>query len=170
MDTYGECEGDWEELDISWLKEEESYLNYYPEDVETIKLTHVYINKNSEIDKVHEEHLLLKTPNVLTGQELLERSGTNSKYKVETILKYNLSIEPKDVNCFLKTGKLSDSLVVIDNPTNISNLTITFNKTIHIFQSLNNVIIIYSPVRHKMTRRHKLRLLNKTIKKQLKDI
>jgi hypothetical protein len=162
-------DNDWEELDTSWLKEEESYLNYYPEDVETIKLTHLYLNKDFEIDKINEEHILLKTPNILSGQELLERSQQNSKYKVETILKYNLSIEPKDVNIFLKNNKLNaDSLVVIDNPTNISNLTITFNKTIHMFQSLNNIIIIYSLVRHKMTRRHKLSLLNKTIKKQLR--
>ena len=160
-----------EDLDTTWLKEEQIYTNYYLEDIEIIKVTNIYINKLGEIDKINEHHKVLKTPNILSSIELNEL--LDKSHKPISILKYNISLDSKDINKVLRNSnsidQLQNYLVIIDDLTNISNLTISFEKTINIFQSLNNIIIIYVPKKSKMTRRHKIRLLNKTIKKQFKD-
>ena len=52
------------ELDTSWVdefdKNDNEYKSYYNEEITFINLHCIYINKNSEISKVHEEKILFK--------------------------------------------------------------------------------------------------------------
>ncbi len=160
-----------EDLDTTWLEDEKLYNNYYLEDIEIIKITNIYTNKSGEIEKINESHYVLKTPNILTAGEL--NSLLDKSHKPISILKYNISLESKDINKVLKNSKcidfLQNYLVTIDDLSNISNLNISFEKTINIFQSLNNVIVIYgSHTCAKKTRKRNILVLNKTIRKQLK--
>jgi hypothetical protein len=63
------------ELDTSWVdefdKNDNEYKSYYNEELTFINLHCIYINKNSEISKIHEEKILFKTPGTLSREEVI---------------------------------------------------------------------------------------------------
>jgi len=164
------------DLDETWIKDfeidDKNYENFYTDDIYYLKLHCIYIDKLSNIEKVKQEKLFLKEPNNLSREELLGILKTHSfqnniKYSVMTILKYNIDIEPLDLKYFLKDTKFSFL-------TSVKNIdSISFKKSISMFQDLNNIFIIFyeKDKTHMITRENmtkKIFLSNshkKTIKK-----
>jgi len=134
------------DLDEDWIKdfeaEDKNYETFYADDVYYLKLHYIYIDKLSNIEKVKQEKLFLKQPNNLSREELLGILKTHSfqnniKYSVMTILKYNIDLEPLDLKYFLKDNKFSFL-------TSVKNIdSISFKKSISMFQDLNNIFIIF---------------------------
>ena len=164
------------DLDETWIKDfemdDKNYETFYSEDIYYLKLHYIYIDKLSNIEKIKEDKIFLKEPNYLSREELLGILKTHSfqnniKYSVMTILKYNIDIEPLDLKYFLKDNKFSFL-------TSIKNIdSISFKKSISMFQDLNNIFIIFyeKDKTHMITRENmtkKIFLSNshkKTIKK-----
>jgi hypothetical protein len=134
------------DLDETWIKDfemdDKNYETFYSEDIYYLKLHYIYIDKLSNIEKIKEDKIFLKEPNYLSREELLGILKTHSfqnniKYSVMTILKYNIDIEPLDLKYFLKDNKFSFL-------TSIKNIdSISFKKSISMFQDLNNIFIIF---------------------------
>jgi len=171
------------ELDFTWLQEFEKldneYKNYYTEELSFIRIHSVYINKENEIVKIKEQKYILKTPSILSKEELLDIIKHNSfffniKYSLLSILKFNLNIEPINLTNFLKNKDTNIGNSFLQSNKHID--TIKFDKTISMFHDINNIIIIFH---HKNTsyipsNRTKKIFINsntkkKTKKKELKE-
>lgn len=97
----------------------------------------------NEIEKIKSENFLMTTPNYILRDEIigiLKRNSIidNIRYKLLSILKYNVELEPSDIPLFLK-NKIDTSFLTINK--NID--SIKFERTIDTFQDLNEIIIIF---------------------------
>jgi hypothetical protein len=153
-DEINERLGRSKKLDTSWINEfekaDKDYEIFYKENLIYIKVTIIYVNNNNEIDKIKEEKIILKTPNIISKEsiiEILKRNSINDnkKYTITTLLKYNIDLEPADIRSFLLNRDHNNEyenndefLSVVKNIDDIY-----WNKTISMFQDLNNLFIIF---------------------------
>ena len=140
-----------EVLDEEWINEfdktDKLFQDFYLDDIYYTEIHFVYINTSNDIEKIKEEHFLLSTPNYISREEILgllkrNKNVNNKKYSVLSILKCNISIKPEEIKNFLKSSNLTDYLDNFLVP--IKNIdSITFEKTINMFQDLNDLLFIF---------------------------
>lgn len=141
-----------DDLDEKWITDFEEkdklYDIFYNDDVHYVKLYCIYIDKLSNIEVVKKDNIFFIQPNYLSREELLgilkKYSTYNDiKYSVMSILKYNIDLDPTDVKFFLNT-ELSNLPCAYEFLKPIKNIdAISFNKTITMFQDLNDLFIIF---------------------------
>lgn len=170
-------------LDDNWIKEfqqkDNLYKDFYKNDVYFTGVRYIYINKMNEIEKIKYENFLMTTPNYILRDEIIRILKVNSiidniRYKLLSILKYNVELEPSDIHMFLKNKINPDFLKISKNIDYIK-----FEPTINTFQDLNELIIIFhenqvikSNENHSITKKIYLRSnMNhkKTTRKQYKE-
>ena len=148
-------EEDYEEddrLDDSWInyfeENDKPYNEFYKDNINTINLNIIYVNKNNDIEKITEEFFLMKNPNIISREEIIgiikKKSVTNNNvnYSLFSLLKYNITLNPEDINNFLKNKNFdyyNDKFFVVMK--NID--TIIFEKSIVTFQDLNTLFLIF---------------------------
>lgn len=141
-----------DELDTDWIenfnKIDEEFKNYYCEDLPFVKINSLYINSENEIDMVKEEKIILKTPSLLSKEELLQIIKQNcfisgQKYSLLGILKYNIDIEPKNLKHLFKyqTNKNESNQLFLTSLKNIDD--IKFEKSITMFHDINQLFILF---------------------------
>jgi hypothetical protein len=139
-----------EDLDTSWLNEfekiDKEYNTYYTEDLLFVRVNYVYVNTFQEITNLGEDKYIFKTPNVLTKEDLIgliKRNNivNNKKYSLLSILKYNINIEPHNLKTFFRSKNKHIGQTYLQSVKHIDN--IVFDKTISMFQDLNNIMIIF---------------------------
>jgi hypothetical protein len=102
--------------------------------------------------------------------EILKKKSVDDdkKYSLLSILKYNIVLEPDDIKIYLNSRNVNPYLYVVKNID-----AITFNKSIHMFHDLNDLILIFyekSAVHAaNNTKKIYLNANKKTIKKRYKD-
>jgi hypothetical protein len=154
------------DLDMKWIEEfeslDENYKAFYSEDITYINFNYIYVNKENDVEKVKKETLLLKEPNYISREEIIGILKKNYKisdkqYTILSILKYNINLEPSDIQHFLK--KPSNPTPNINTNTNpnintnyatensflnsIQNIdAIPLEQSISMFQDLNEIYII----------------------------
>lgn len=139
------------DMDISWINEfekiDKDYESLYIDDVENITLHLIYINKDDEIEKIQQKIFILKEKNNISREEIIGILKSHNflnekKYTISSILKYNIDLDPRDIRHFLTTNKTdntsSDYLTVIKHIDDIY-----LNRTISMFQDLNDLLIIF---------------------------
>jgi hypothetical protein len=176
-------------LDEEWINEfdktDKLFQDFYLDDIYYTEIHFVYINTSNDIEKIKEEHFLLTNPNYISREEiigLLKRNTivNNKKYSLLSILKCNITLKPEEIKNFLKSSNLTDYLDNFLVP--IKNIdAITFEKTINMFQDLNDLLFIFyeksdeelkksaNNVTKKVYLNHKSNHKN-TIRKQYKDV
>jgi hypothetical protein len=146
------------QLDSKWIEDfeiqDKNYESFYTEDINHINFHCIYVNQNNDIEKIKEEKLLMKTPNYISRDEMigiLKKNSiiNNKRYTVLSIVKYNINLEPSDINFFLKPSKHLDS-TFLTSVTNID--AIPLEKSISMFQDLNDIFIIFSETIGKSTK------------------
>jgi hypothetical protein len=174
-------------LNDDWIQNFENtdnlYKDFYEDNNYYINIHVIYINKNNEIDKIKGETILMSKPNYLLSDELLKLLKKNSieqnkRYSLMSILKINISLKPHEIKNFLLTKNMdSYSNTFIDIIKKIDN--INFNKTINMFQDLNDLVLIF--FENKSSNENKNNLTKKiyinhnsshkkTLKKQYKNL
>lgn len=171
-------------LDDEWINKfdntDKQYSDFYKDDLYYVNLRVIYINRENEIDKIKNESFLMNYPNKILQDEVLEILKKNSidnerRYSLLSILRYNINLEPDEIKNYLKNGENKRFLTVIKNID-----TITFDRTINMFQDLNDLILIFYEKSSELkksdannsTKRiylHSLNTNKKTIKKRFKD-
>jgi hypothetical protein len=150
---------------------DKEYKDYYTEELVTIKIHCIYINKNNEIERVIEDKMILKTPGLLSKEEIVSIIKHGSicnqvKYSLLYILKYNINLEPIYLKTFLRNKAL---LKDIGSPflQSVKNIdTIKFDKCISMFHDLNDLFIIfYDKDKGKLTNSSELDVSNNRTKK-----
>ena len=141
---------DYKELDISWLSDFENtdklYKDYYSDDLYYVNVNFIYINNENDIEKTKSGIFYMKTPNYIHREEIIgiikknSIDNNNKKYSVLGMLKYNVTLEPNDIPFFLK----NESYYQEDFLSSVTKFdSISFKKTIHMFQDLNELIILF---------------------------
>jgi len=139
-----------DELNDEWINEFEKndkiYQDFYKDDLDYIKIHYIYINKLNNIEKIKEEIFYMSKPNYISREEilgLLKRNSFDSKrrFYILFILKYNITLDAEDINLFLKNKISNNSNTFLTSIKNID--AITFEKSIHMFQDLNDLFFIF---------------------------
>ena len=159
-------------MDNAWISEftnkEKEYQTFYKDNINYIRIYVLYVNKSRCLDKIKEKTIHLQSMNTLTKNELREtinvyRKSEKVPYKLISILKHNIDIEPDDI-----ARSLSDDYVYEYTDALKTLETIDFNKSINMFEDLNSVFLIFYETDKKhdnnTTRRIKFKH-NQTIKK-----
>jgi hypothetical protein len=164
----------YDKLDDDWINKFENidklYKDFYKEDLYYINLKFIYINSENEIERLKQETFLMTKPNVITQEEIIQLLKKNSidnkkRYYLLSILKYNINIEPDDINNYL-TNKINNNYLSIIKYID----TINFDKTINMFHDLNDLIFVFYEkiidIKHNNTK--KIYLKNNNNKKTIK--
>jgi hypothetical protein len=134
-------------LDESWIKEFEKtdklYEKYYLDDLYNIKLNSIYVDESRNIVKMKEERFLIKNRNFLSREELVGILKKNSQYNdkkfsIHSILKYNIDLDPIEIEDFLKRKQSKTFLTLVNHIEDIP-----FKKTITMFQDLNDLFFLF---------------------------
>jgi len=146
--------GETDDLDMSWsdafTEEDTKFADFYEENVSFVQLRILYVDKNSEIIKAKQEMIHLASPNCISREELLyiiktNRTHDDKYYGMLSIAKFNIDLSPSDLTSFLKSprGRMGDMYLTPLNEVD----SVTFNKTIAILQSLNELLVIFYDVK-----------------------
>ena len=136
-----------ENLDDAWIKKftesDKLYLDFYKDDVYYTDIHFVYVNKNNEIVKINQESFLFNNKNYISRDELVGLIKRNSivdstRYSIMSILKYNITLDPNEIKIFV-CGE--DDVTSYMTPINNID-TVKYDKTINMFQDLNDLIIV----------------------------
>ena len=103
----------------------------------------MYVNKNKCLEKVKEKTIYLHKNNILEKEELKKiimsyKKSENISYRLISLLKHNIDIEPDDIAKSLKENyqyNYIESLKSIDD--------IMFNKSITTFEDLNSLFFVF---------------------------
>jgi hypothetical protein len=134
-------------LNDDWIqhfeKTDKLYQDFYRDDLCYINLKIIYVNKNSEIEKIKHESFLMSSPNYISREEMIGILKKNTidnkrKYTLMSILKYVVNLEPDEIKYFLSNTNHYPFLKVIKNID-----AITFEKSINMFQDLNDLILVF---------------------------
>jgi len=173
-----------EKLNDEWIinfeKTDQLYENFYKDNLYYINLKFIYLNRENEIEKIKQEPFLMTISNYISREEILgilkkSINEDSRQYKLLSILKYNISVDPEDIQYFLVNSKNTNFLTIEKHID-----AITFEKTIHMFHDLNDLIFVFYEKSNeikildpnKATKKIYLRSLSsnkKTIKKRYKD-
>lgn len=146
---YSELENINENLDDDWIRNfdkiDELYKDFYKDNVYFVDLKVVYINRSNEIEKIKQAPFLMTKPNCITREEILEilkksAMEDNRKYSLLSILRYNILLEPDEIKNYL-LDSAEDENNYLNAIKNID--TIYFEKTINMFQDLNEIILLF---------------------------
>ena len=143
------------ELDADWIKEyeldDEKYKHFYKEEVASINYYCIYIDATNSIIKIKKnKQLIIK--NTINKEQLfyiLQKNSTDNhtKFKLSSILKYNIELEPENITKFINAKYKNITQDREDNPQFQEIKTIddiTYEDTINILQEINALFIIYN--------------------------
>lgn len=133
-------------FDTSWILEfeetDKKYNDFYTEPIESVKLFILYVSKNNHLFHIKKDIASLENgclPKDLLIKILKKYMQYNGKkYRPISILKYNINLEPEDVEIYIKDDRNFNFLNIekkID--------TIYFDDTITLFQNINSIYIIF---------------------------
>ena len=156
-------------LDASWINDFEtidnSYNIFYKDNVEFICVNYVYLNEKSEIERVKSENIILPRKNILPSEALLSLIKANQykQYKFSFMLKYNFSVDPEEIKSMNKYGFSSEYLQEFNKIDDIE-----FEKTITMFQDLNELTLFFLPFLKNHNKTQKIKLFSSFKKSQAK--
>jgi hypothetical protein len=140
-----------DELNDDWIinfeENDKLYKDFYKDNIDYINIDFIYINDDNEIEKIKQESFFLSQQNSITRDELIGLLKRNSidndkRYTLLSILKYNITLDADDIKNFLLTPDLSsynEKFLTVNKHID----SIFFEKTITMFQDLNNVYFIF---------------------------
>jgi len=117
--------------------------------IEILKYVHQIKQKNkssNNIEKIKQEKFFMNVPNYITREEILYLLKKHTildhkKYSIFSLLRYNITLNPEDVPKYLnRSNEFKENQSFLTNIKNID--TIFFEKTISIFQDLNDLFFV----------------------------
>jgi len=137
-------------LNNEWIRKfdetDKLYKDFYKADIYYTNLNIIYLNSENEIEKIKQESFLLSQCNYITIEEIIKilkenMSEQSKKYSLLSILKYNITLNPENIMSYLSQTPSTHNN---DFLTSINHITpIIFEKSIHMFHDLTDLIIIF---------------------------
>jgi hypothetical protein len=138
-----------DDIDDSWIKEfkekEDAYNDFYKEETRSIRLYFLYVNTSNTLESIKSDALFLEEKGVVTKDQLISIIKRNQhsntvKYRLLSLLKFNIDIEPCDVLSFVDgTDKNSDGFTTSERYLD----DIKFQDTICMLQDLNSLFFVF---------------------------
>lgn len=137
-------------IGIDWidnLKEAESiYNDYYKEPVKVITIFLLYINKENELEHLHSDKYVLSENSLVKRDVIISlikryQQRFNTSYKLLSILKYNIDLDPMDIHNFVNEDFNISDKRFIKSEKYLND--IYFDESIHMFQDLNALFLIF---------------------------
>jgi hypothetical protein len=154
-------------IDTSWIDNfnsiEKDYDNYYKISPKKVNIIIFFINTNNEIINIKKDNITLDHDKCVNKKDFLEILYNNktNKYKLYSILKYNFTIEPKEIKNLFK-NELEGKQFLFPQ----SKLTdIKIEDTIQVFEDIN---VIYIFLKEKIQNKLHLRKTKRNIKGNIK--
>ena len=139
-----------EDIDTSWIEEykdsEKEYDAFYKDKCTRVKLFFMYVNRENTIECIKKEDYTLQNSsisresliNIIKKTQLLN----TCKYKLISLLKFNISLDPVDIEDILYAeNDYGKEFLQIE--TNLN--SIIFEDTITMFEDFNTIYFIYYP-------------------------
>lgn len=138
-------------FDEDWIKEaiceEKSYSRFYKSSVNKIVCYSLFIDISQNIIKLERQYIKPDINNIISQTQILEIIKNDTKeqlknFRIEHILSFNLDIEPVLINEFINQYDINKIKKLFLKEISYTS-DIKFNDTIHYFNSLNTLILIY---------------------------
>lgn len=142
------------ELDQEWItnyeKNEEKYRDFYQQKHNSIKVFFLYVNKENTLETINEKTIQMNNLNILTREELIQEIRekmiyNKRKYKLLSLLLYNIDINPKDLVTYLQKEENFNFLKSFKNIE-----TIYLKETISLFSDLTSLFVIFYEYKKKL--------------------
>ncbi len=156
-----------DDLDIRKLNElemeDEPYDDFYPEEIDVIKIFFIYVNSKNKIVAIKNDNILINE-NKLSKLELSILMKKNKKYngisfEPLSLLKYNIELSPQEVKNYLNNVDSYNFLKVEKNIQDIH-----WNDSIALFKDMNSLYVIYYEKKRKTNNYTKrIKLVNKGV-------
>jgi len=140
------------DIDETWINEfkknEELYDDFYKDKVEYIKLFYLYVSSTNCIESTKKDSIQLDNNGILKKNKIialiLQNQNFNSiKYKLLSLIRFNIDIEPENINEFVyNTNTHTDKPSQFITSEKYLN-DIKYSDTINIFQDLNCLYFIF---------------------------
>jgi hypothetical protein len=140
-----------DDLDTSWIdafkKDNETYSDFYTEEVTNITLFFIYIDHKNDIENLSRDLMILDRKNTIGRDQLIQLIKQNqhhnhNKYKLISLLKYNIDIESEEIYNFINNkdnSSFNKRFFIQEKYLN----DIIYKNTINIFQDLNSLFFIF---------------------------
>jgi hypothetical protein len=145
-------------------KDDELYNDFYKDKIEQINLYILYVDNNNDLF-----HIKKDTATLNNGQ--LEKDDLkklirqyiryeNKKYRLISLLKWNITIEPDEISNYLRNEKEFDFIKSIRNINSIE-----FEDSINLFHNLNSLYLVFHERWKLLENKTKKVYLNKKLSK-----
>ena len=133
------------DLDTSWIdefnKEEEKYVDFYKQGITGVRIVLFFINENNELFSSKKYNARLKD-NIITKNQILNIlknniSYDNGSYTPSFILKFNVDLDPENIEDFIERPNQFNFLTSENYMTDIH-----WKETIQSMQPLNTLYIL----------------------------
>ena len=122
--------------------EDKLYSDFYKDPLEEVRLFILYVDNNNNLFHIKKDFITLNDSKIekkdlinLIKQYIMYN---NKKYRLISMIKWNITIEPDEISDYLRNNKSLDYI------TNIRNLdTITFDDSINLFQNMNSLYLVF---------------------------
>ena len=157
------------DLDTSWIdefnKEEAEYSEFYKQKINRVRIVLFFINENNELLSSKKYNARLDK-NIITKNQILNIlkkniSYSNNSYTPSFILKFNIDLEPENIEEFIKYPNKFNFLTSENYMTDIH-----WNKTIDNLQSLNTLYILMKKRNFRNNNSTKRVYISKTARKR----
>lgn len=146
------------DIDETWINEfkknEEVYDDFYKDKVEQIKLFYLYVSSTNNVESIKKDSIQLDTDGILKKNKIIElilqhQNYNSIKYKLLSLIRFNMDIEPEQIKEFVYTTNRDKPSQFITSEKYLND--IKYSDTIHIFQDLNCLYFIFYEEKSKIT-------------------
>ena len=150
-------------LDTSWIdslkKAESIYNDFYKEPVHSITVFLLYVNKENELEHIHTDKCLLSEDGMIKRDIILSfikqyQLLFTVHYKLLSLLKYNINLEPVDINEFIEEDTFMSEKRFLSSEKYLND--IHFEESIQMFQDMNALFFIFYEEKDKDKTTHSL--------------
>jgi hypothetical protein len=149
-DTNDETDSIDEILDTNWIDHfkaaESVYNEFYKEPVTSINIYLMYVNKENELEHIHNDKCFINENGLLTREMIISLIKRHQlfykiRYKLLSLIKYNIDLEPIEIKDFVNEDNTFSNKRFIQSEKYLED--IRFNESIHMFQDLNALFFLF---------------------------
>lgn len=123
-------------------KDDQLYNDFYKDQIEQIDLYILYVDNNNDLFHIKKDTATLNNGKLEKAdlKNLIRQyiNYQNKKYRLISLLKWNITIEPEEISSYLKNDKEFDFIKSIRNISSIQ-----FEDSINLFHNLNSLYLVF---------------------------
>lgn len=123
-------------------KDDKLYNDFYKDKIEQINLYILYVDNNNDLFHIKKDAVTLNNGKLEKDdlKNLIRQyiKYQNKKYRLISLLKWNITIEPEEISDYLRNEKTFDFIKSIRNINSIE-----FEDSINLFHNLNSLYLVF---------------------------